>query len=236
MKIYYVRHGYPDYEIDGLTKEGQLEAKALYDNHFKDIQFDKIYTSTNGRAILTGELATQKDRNSFIKVDWLRESLAATYFMENDINEPYQWLFWHTKYKDLLKRKEILDLGDKWTEHPLCSELKAKNGIPVFNDVVDNFMLELGYKHDREKKTYIKIKNKTPKNVAIFAHGGIAMIFLSTLLDIPYPRFILDHPCHDTSAVSIIEINKKGVAKLLVYGAVSHKINLSNNTFNKMKA
>jgi len=62
------------------------------------------------------------------------------------------------------------------------------------------------------------------------------MIFLSTLLDIPYPRFILDHPCHDTSAVSIIEINKKGVAKLLVYGDVSHKINLSNNTFNKMKA
>jgi len=235
MKIYYVRHGYPDYSIDGLTEEGKKEAKALYDNRFKNIKFDKIYSSTNGRAILTGELATQINSEHFIKVDWLRESLAAEYFMENDFDTPYQWLFWHSKYKEILKRDDVLLMGNKWVDHPLCKELKAKNGIPVFNKVVDEFMLELGLKDDRKNKKYIKISEDLPENVAVFAHGGIAMIFLSTLLDIPYPKFILDHPCHDTSAVTIIEINEKGIAKLLAYGDVSHKINLDGSKFKEMK-
>jgi broad specificity phosphatase PhoE len=53
---------------------------------------------------------------------------------------------------------------------------------------VDAFFLSLGYKHNREKKCF-EIVKKNPKRVALFAHQGFGLLFLSSVLDIPYPIF-----------------------------------------------
>ena len=49
-------------------------------------------------------------------------------------------------------------------------------------------MKALGYVHDREQKLYVS-ERENDSRVALFAHQGFGLAFLSALLDIPYPLF-----------------------------------------------
>ena len=54
MKLIFIRHGDPNYEIDGLTEKGQREAQLLAD-YIKNYNIDEIYMSPLGRAQQTAE-------------------------------------------------------------------------------------------------------------------------------------------------------------------------------------
>ena len=66
MLFYYIRHGEPIYEPDGLTELGFKQAEALA-LKFKHIDFSKIYSSTSNRAILTAK-PTANALNKDIKI------------------------------------------------------------------------------------------------------------------------------------------------------------------------
>ena len=53
---------------------------------------------------------------------------------------------------------------------------------------VDKLLLSLGYRHDRENSRYIPEARKS-KRIALFAHYGFGMSFMSALLDIPYNEY-----------------------------------------------
>jgi probable phosphoglycerate mutase len=73
---------------------------------------------------------------------------------------------------------------------------------------VDEFFRSLGYEHDREKGSY-KVLFENKKRVALFAHQGFGLAFLSSVLDIPYPltctRFDLG-----LSSVTVIVFGDEG--------------------------
>ena len=54
MRILLIRHGEPDYAIDGLTEKGKREVALLAKKLAKE-KIDKIYSSPRGRAMLTAE-------------------------------------------------------------------------------------------------------------------------------------------------------------------------------------
>ena len=70
-------------------------------------------------------------------------------------------------------------------------------------------MSSLGYEYDRETGLY-KITAENPdKRVALFAHEGFGKVFLSVLLDIPYPSFA-SHFEMKHSGVTVISLDDSG--------------------------
>ena len=74
-------------------------------------------------------------------------------------------------------------------------------GMQRIGTLTDEFLLSLGFRHDRERFGYTVVEPKEGEarydRVALFAHAGFGAGFLSAVLDIPYPimytRFCLSH-------------------------------------------
>ena len=82
--------------------------------------------------------------------------------------------------------------------------------------------MKLGYKHISNGK--YEVINDNSERVAMFAHQGFGLAFLSVILDLPYP-FISTHfdMCH--SGITVIEFkNENGYAypKILTLSNDSH--------------
>lgn len=66
--------------------------------------------------------------------------------------------------------------------------MNFESGVKRIQKETDAFMASLGYEHNINDHIYTHVHN-SPDRVALFAHQGFGMIFLSCLLDIPYPEF-----------------------------------------------
>ena len=109
-----------------------------------------------------------------------------------------------------------------WYEHEDFKDTKAKEGVLFYRKQVNEWLESLGIKH--EHNMYTKIEGKeTPDNIAFFAHGGMAMAFLSTLLDVPYSYFCTHFNCLDTCGVVHIYIDTDNhVARIISYNEVHY--------------
>ena len=133
------------------------------------------------------------------------------------------WLFYNRRTTALFNSKQIRDLGDRWYDHP---EFKAKNyekGILRVYDAADEFLAGLGYEHERYTGKY-KAVSPNGKRIALFAHQGFGLVFLSCLLDIPYPAFCT-HFDICTTGMTVVEFPDNGgmtVPKILMHSSDSH--------------
>ena len=50
MKIYFVRHGHPDYKTDSLTELGKKQAQAAAER-LKNCNIERVFASSKGRAV-----------------------------------------------------------------------------------------------------------------------------------------------------------------------------------------
>lgn len=205
MKIYVIRHGLPDYEHDCLTPDGTKQAFKLGEK-YKNISFDAFYISTQGRACETAKPLLKYHQNAIVNyVDWAREDYCGKYFSAK-VDGKFQWYWIIPEWVKLFRTEEVALYGNNWVNHPKIAKTDMPKGFKIMSESVDSFMLELGYEHDRVNHSYKKIKDNTPENVAVIAHGGFAFAFISNLLDIPYPEFTTTHCGIDCTAVTILEI------------------------------
>ena len=76
---------------------------------------------------------------------------------------------------------------------PACVETgqftQYKKGIERIHNESFEFLKALGYEHIRNSGKY-KIIKPNNERIALFAHQGFGLAFLSTILDIPYPLFV----------------------------------------------
>lgn len=72
MKILIIRHGDPDYSIDGLTEKGKNEAEMLAERIAKE-NVKAVYCSTLGRARLTAQPFLDKLGITAEYKEWLKE-------------------------------------------------------------------------------------------------------------------------------------------------------------------
>ncbi len=184
MTFYYIRHGKPIYEPDSLTELGKKQAEALA-KKFAIQGLDKIFASTSERATLTAQPICDLLETEMTKIDdcnekYVWESMTAKTDYGKD------WLFLAPQTVELFTQKEVLDLGFDWYRHPKLKEYGK--GMERIYDLADKMLLSLGYEHERYTGRYKAVENNDEK-VALFAHLGFGMAFLSCVLDIPYPLF-----------------------------------------------
>ncbi len=223
MILYLIRHGDPIYEPDSLTPLGHEQAKALA-KRFTVYGLDEIYCSTSNRAKLTAQPTCELLGKEMTLVDWANEGYAWNDFCAPYPNGSKRWAFHNPKYIELFNSDEVLALGKEWYKYPAFEGLNFEAGVKRLNKEVDAWLDTLGYKHDRERNGYIA-ENANEKRVALFAHQGFGLAFLSTVLDIPYPTFSTRFDI-TTSGVSVLFFSEtKGsftVPKLLQLSNDSH--------------
>ena len=224
MLFYYIRHGEPIYEPDMLTEHGHVQAEAVKER-LKNSGLSKIYSSTSVRARQTAEPTCKALGIEPVLLQFAHEYLCwveLTLLNEDKIGR--RWLFEHQEACELFCSREIRELGDRWYEHPYFEGYDFKGAIERIYRESDAFFASLGYEHDRYTGKYV-IKEKNDDRIALFAHQGFGLAFLSCVLDIPYPQFCTHFDmCH--TGVTVIDFSDNGngicIPKVLTLSSDSH--------------
>ena len=222
MYFFFIRHGDPIYNPDSLTEKGKEQAAAL-SKRFEKFGLDRIYSSTSERAIMTAEPTAKLLGKEIHLLDYTHENHAGEDFFV-DICGKRNWAFLSAEYMSKFNTDEVILLGRKWYTHPDFKDTNFENGVKRVHSGNVKLMEELGYGYDEGTHTYY-VKEHKYDRVALFAHGGFGMAFVSDFLDIPYPVFCVrfDHlSCTDVCVFKIPDEGKNIVPMMLQYGNDSH--------------
>ncbi len=222
MLFFYIRHGDPVYNPDSLTPLGTRQAEALA-KRLSRYGIDEIYSSTSQRAKDTAKPTCEMLKKEITELDWCNEKYAWEEFTVINDDGKKGWVFCSPKYRKLFSKQEIGILRNDWYEATEFANDNFKDGVIRVNREVDAFFNRLGYSHNRDEGAYIS-KMPNEKRIALFAHQGFGMAFLSSVLDIPYPEFTL-HFDLSHSSMTVIEfkdIDGIVIPKILTLSNDSH--------------
>ncbi len=188
MLFFYIRHGDPIYDPDGLTPLGFRQAEALA-RRLAAYGLDRIYVSSSERAKLTARPTSELLHMTPTVLDWANEGYAW-----KDLAVPcgqrgrYDWAAVIPEYKKKFNSPTVRARGRDWAEDPVFAGTRFAAGIQRIQHEADNLLNNLGYRHDLENNRYIPVRPNGDR-IALFAHQGFGWAFLSCVLDIPYPQF-----------------------------------------------
>lgn len=222
MFFYYVRHGDPIYDPDSLTPLGHKQAAALA-KRMSLYGLDEIYSSTSIRAQMTAQPTCEALGKEKTLLDWTNEGHVFGEFSVKREDGSPTWVFHSQKYRELLNSAQVRALGVKWYTHPDLISDNFEKGVKRVDAETDAFMLQLGFRHDRENACYEVVK-PNDKRIALFAHEGFGKAFLSSLLDIPYPQIALRYELGHSS-VTVIHFDEHGekvIPRVLQWSNDSH--------------
>ena len=221
MLLFYLRHGDPIYDPDSLTVLGEKQAEALA-KRLSLYGIDKVFASTSNRAIMTAQPTCDLLHKKAELLDFCNEGHAWDELTVQRGKHRY-WIFHDEYYKQLFTTDSIRQLSHRWYEHPELREGNYGKGINRIYDGTDEFLLSLGYEHERYTGRY-KVIRSNEDRVALFAHHGFGIAFLSCLLDIPYPQFGLHFDiCH--TGMTVIEFEESNgyvIPRILTLSSDSH--------------
>lgn len=188
MLLFYIRHGDPIYHPDSLTPLGHRQAESVA-KRLALFGIDEIYSSTSTRAMQTAQPTCEYLGKELKTLDWMHESYAFR-DMSIQIDEKVKtWCWSHPKYSKIFASREVRDMGDRWYEHPELAEFKLGDTCSRVGTELDKWLSELGLEHDREQGLYKVTGDVKEKRIALFAHEGVGKVFMSELLDIPFPYY-----------------------------------------------
>ena len=222
MLLYYVRHGDPIYDPDSLTPLGERQAEAVA-KRLARYGLDEIYVSSSQRAKDTAKPTCEILKMEPVELDWANEGHAWRDFSVEREDGGRSWCFQLPSYQKLFNCEEIRSLGDNWYDYPGFSETNFKNGMLRISNAADDFFAQQGFRHDRKEHIYITEKPNN-KRIAIFAHQGFGLAFLSCILDIPYPM-VCTHFDITPTGMTVIEFSQVGeyvLPKVLMHSSDSH--------------
>ncbi|MBQ8815714.1 MAG: histidine phosphatase family protein [Lachnospiraceae bacterium] len=219
MLLFYVRHGQPIYEPDSLTELGHRQADALV-KRMTECKPDKIYASSSNRAILTAEPTAKALGKEIEILDWCNEQHAWDEIAVDYDDNKRTWAFYHKETRELFLTPEVRKLGKEWYRHPGLEQFEK--GMTRIQRETDAFLLQLGYRHDHERNGYVPVKPNDDR-IALFAHQGFGLAFMSCLLDIPYTQ-LSTHFDIGHSGLTVVEFKGEDlvVPKVLQWSNDSH--------------
>ena len=236
MRILFFRHGDPNYEIDGLTEKGQVEARLLADI-IKNFGIDEVYVSPLGRTQATAEYSLKELGMEAVTLDWLQEFPAhfdpniadeetkAAYRNElkikSDTGEYEKRIVWDMMPSYYAEHQEVFSL-DGWRDSEIatCSDVVA-----VYDGIIaafDEFLKDHGY--ERDGNAY-KVLESNDKTIAFFCHFGITCVLLSRLWNVSPFLTLQMLAMAPTSVTEIVtEERDKGLAifRTLRIGDITH--------------
>ncbi len=211
MRILIIRHGDPDYAIDGLTEKGKKEAELLK-NMLLKIDIDAVYCSVLGRAKATIQPTLDAKNMTAEYCDWLREFDYAKVKLPDQAWEKCAWDFL-PQYVD---SDPLLLSSDNWRN----ADLIKNSNVPAAYDNVckefDKVLEKHGYK--RDKFNYI-VTNSNHDTIVFTCHFGLASVLISHLLNCS-PFSMLQHTVLAPTSVTTFytEERVEGIAMLRAGG------------------
>ncbi len=224
MILYFVRHGDPTYDPDALTPLGQRQAESV-GKMLARKNIDTIYSSTSNRAVQTALPLAQMLHKEITQLAWCHEKDCRDTFGVVGSDGVERWIFQDPDCMKLMGSEDVLHMGFQWYEHPSFQGLPCAQGIARIGNGADALLRKHGYEHDAENHCYRISKEKADSNerIALFAHEGVSKVFLSHILDIPYPIFTKFLYCH--TGVTTVLFRAKGdvvIPKVLQYSSDTH--------------
>jgi len=212
-----VRHGDPDYAIDGLTEKGKREAELLAHRLIRE-KDPKFYCSTLGRARLTLAPTLEKLGASAEYCDWLRE-FSYVRVTSPDGNEEH--LAWDM-LPDWMRKSPMLYSPDAWKEAPMIRDSEVPSAYAVVTDSLDKLLACHGYV--REGNAY-RVEKSNHDTLILVCHFGLGAVLLSHLMNCSPYSLWQNTVLLPTSVTTLCtEERERGVAafRCLGMGDVSH--------------
>ena len=177
MRLLLIRHGDPDYEIDGLTETGKREA-ALLAERIAPMEIAEYYVSTMGRALDTARPTLETTGRTAVPCDWLREFSIGVRRPDRDggmSSVPWDWL-----PRDLSQSPVLLD-RERWHEHPVFAEAALKSHYDRVIAAFDGVLADHGYVRDG---LCYRAERPNSDTLAFFCHFGISCVLMSRLMNV----------------------------------------------------
>ena len=223
MLLFYVRHGDPIYSPNQLTPLGQRQAEAI-GKRLAVHGVDKIYASSSNRAMQTAQPTCEILKKDKEILDFCNEDLAWADFAPELPDGRKTWAFYHPDTRRLFVDPSVTALGLRWYEHPELKKYNFKKGLDRIQTELDALLLKHGYEHIPGTGTYKAVRPNNDR-IALFAHQGFGMNFMSQLLDIPYP-FYSTHFDITHTGMTAIEFKDEGdgivIPKVLTVSSDAH--------------
>ena len=176
MRILIIRHGEPDYTIDGLTEKGHREAKLL-SLRLKETELDQIYVSPLGRAQETCRYTLEATGKTAVTLQWLQEFRGKTFDPDRGIVR----IPWDYRAERWRGDTSLLD-EDAWTDHPIFEGGTVGDVGAETREGLDAVLRANGY--ERQGRIY-RVRERNMRTIAFFCHFGIGSAILSHLTGIP---------------------------------------------------
>ena len=180
MKIYFVRHGHPNYRDDCLTELGHKQAAAAAVRLF-DCGIERVFASTKGRAMQTAAHTAKSLGLDVIPCDFMREITWGSSNGEPILANGHPWDLADLAVADGQSLKD-----EAWRIGTGYAHNQAVASVQTVTDGLDAWLETLGYAREGE---YYRITNEIPyQTVAMFSHGGSSTAALSHMFNIPFPQ------------------------------------------------
>ncbi len=213
MKIYLIRHGDPDYANDTLTERGHGEAEALV-AYLNAENIQQVVSSPMGRARDTARYTAESLGLEVTVEPWMAElSLRA----DTEVRRSSWDIPGHAIRNDEYLR-DTANLGLV----PSLPEPRVREITEELQKGSDRFLASLGYVRDGG---VYRIEKQNDRKIAVFAHGGFGLTWLSLLLEIPTPLMWSGFFLHTSSVTQILfdeRSNTLATPRCLMIGALPH--------------
>ena len=178
MRIYLIRHADPDYENDDITQAGHAEAAALA-RRLASMPIKAIHTSPMGRAKATARYTAEAMGLEPILEPWTRE-LSGMRMQDERWGSLMAW----DMPGEAVRPESDRWLRPGWSTAPPFSLPAIEESAAAVAKASDAFLASYGY--EREGDRY-RIVRSNRDSIALFAHGGFGLTWLSHLLGLPLP-------------------------------------------------
>lgn len=200
MRIYFVRHGHPDYKKNCLTELGHKQASAAAER-LKSSGIERVFSSTMGRAWQTAEHTANALGLDVIPCEFAREISWGPMDDTPMLDGGHPWLL---TARTIAQGKNLFDPNWRESEH-YCNNKFLMTTENVITGL-DAWLETLGYK--REGSFYRATGEGKHKTVALFGHGTASATVFSHLFNVPIPQVIgllyIDYTC-----VTVVEFPDK---------------------------
>lgn len=217
MRLIFVRHGDPDYEIDSLTPKGWREAELLSERVKGWKNITQFYCSPLGRAQDTAGVSLKKIGRTAITLPWLEE----IYFLVKDPatgndHGAWDWFpeYW-TAHPEFYQRD--------WFKYPPFDKTKGDELLLRAASGIDSLLAEYGYfrcrtdfsgnncdprlsvpvYHTNHKTATGAYKSNEDTTLVFFCHFGVTAALLAHLFGLPALPMWQNFFCPTTSVTVV---------------------------------
>lgn len=207
MKLMIIRHGDPNYAIDGLTEKGAREAALLADRLCRE-ELTAVYCSTMGRAKATIQPTLDRLGRTATYCDWLREFGYVAPEMPYERDTRLAW----DQLPSFMATVPELYSPTAWREYPPLKDAGVGEAYDEVTRALDAVLEQHGY---RRNGTQYEVLHSSHDTLVFVCHYGVTGVLLSHLLNCS-PYTVWQHMCTAPTAVTTLytEERREGIASL----------------------